>query len=211
MAAGRARPMTLVDPHISRDSLRPLVVAFRELLASAPEAQAFLRDWPRELIEQPEAVAPFPSSPRFAAPRTRGFVELETPADELDWWQTYGKADFGERFLENYGYTEWIGQRGAFMSDTIACGVLLLRPEARRSTQRRNDVRKTESRAPCSHLGTACARYRMAVRARRRTGWHRHEADYVVVPLADGDLLLEEPGGGSRTATLKPRNGSWPI
>ena len=35
------------------------------------------------------------------------------------------------------------------------------------------------------------------------TGWHRHEADYVVVPLADGDLLLEEPGGGSRTATLK--------
>ena len=34
------------------------------------------------------------------------------------------------------------------------------------------------------------------------TGWHRHEADYVVVPLADGDLLLEEPVG-SRTATLK--------
>jgi len=35
------------------------------------------------------------------------------------------------------------------------------------------------------------------------TGWHRHEADYVVVPLADGDLLLEEPGGSSRTTTLK--------
>ena len=35
------------------------------------------------------------------------------------------------------------------------------------------------------------------------TGWHRHEADYVVVPLADGDLLLEEPGGGSRTAQLR--------
>jgi beta-alanine degradation protein BauB len=35
------------------------------------------------------------------------------------------------------------------------------------------------------------------------TGWHRHEADYVVVPLADGELLLEEPGGGSRKATLK--------
>src|ERR1700722_548167 len=30
-----------------------------------------------------------------------------------------------------------------------------------------------------------------------------HEADYVVVPMLDGDLLLEEPGGGSRTATLK--------
>ena len=35
------------------------------------------------------------------------------------------------------------------------------------------------------------------------TGWHRHEADYVVVPLADGDLLLEEPGGGSRTTKLQ--------
>ena len=35
------------------------------------------------------------------------------------------------------------------------------------------------------------------------TGWHRHEADYVVVPMLDGDLMLEEPGGGSRTATLK--------
>jgi beta-alanine degradation protein BauB len=35
------------------------------------------------------------------------------------------------------------------------------------------------------------------------TGWHRHEADYVVVPMLDGDLLLEEPGGGTRTATLK--------
>jgi quercetin dioxygenase-like cupin family protein len=32
------------------------------------------------------------------------------------------------------------------------------------------------------------------------TGWHRHEVDYVVVPLLDGDLLS---GGSSRTATLK--------
>jgi hypothetical protein len=35
------------------------------------------------------------------------------------------------------------------------------------------------------------------------TGWHRHMADYVVVPLLDGYLMLEEPGGGSRTASLK--------
>jgi hypothetical protein len=50
-------------------------------------------------------------------------------AGELDWRQTYGKADFGERFLKNYGFSEWIGQRGVFMSDTIACGVLLLGPD----------------------------------------------------------------------------------
>ena len=43
--------------------------------------------------------------------------------------------------------------------------------------------------------------YRFAPGA--ETGWHRHPADYVILPLADGDLLLEEPGGGSRTARLK--------
>ena len=53
---------------------------------------------------------------------------IEALAGELDWRQTYSKADFGERFLENYGYNEWIGRRGAFMSDKIACGVLLLGP-----------------------------------------------------------------------------------
>lgn len=42
--------------------------------------------------------------------------------------------------------------------------------------------------------------YRFAPGA--ETGWHRHGADYVVVPLLDGDLLLEEPGGGTRIATL---------
>ena len=34
------------------------------------------------------------------------------------------------------------------------------------------------------------------------TGWHRHAHDYVVVPLLDGKLLLEEPGGTSRVADL---------
>ena len=35
------------------------------------------------------------------------------------------------------------------------------------------------------------------------TGWHRHAHDYVVIPLADGRLVLEEPDGGRRTAELK--------
>jgi len=34
------------------------------------------------------------------------------------------------------------------------------------------------------------------------TGWHRHEYDYVVVPLLDGKLKLLE-GGGERLAELK--------
>jgi mannose-6-phosphate isomerase-like protein (cupin superfamily) len=34
------------------------------------------------------------------------------------------------------------------------------------------------------------------------TGWHRHAHDYVVVPLGDGLLILEEPGGVVREAPL---------
>lgn len=35
------------------------------------------------------------------------------------------------------------------------------------------------------------------------TGWHRHGHDYVVVPLLDGKLLLEEPGDTRRIAELQ--------
>ena len=119
-----------------KESLRPLVVALRELLASAPEAEAFVRDWPRELIARPvgarslPVVAALRGLARLAAPRTRALVEaVEALADELDWRQTYTSSDFGSRFLDNYGYNEWVGQRGAFMSDRVACGVLLLGPD----------------------------------------------------------------------------------
>ena len=33
------------------------------------------------------------------------------------------------------------------------------------------------------------------------TGWHTHGHDYVVVPMMNGALLLEEPGG-SRTVPM---------
>ena len=35
------------------------------------------------------------------------------------------------------------------------------------------------------------------------TGWHRHGWAYVVVPVHDGTLLLEEPGGATRGAVLE--------
>jgi beta-alanine degradation protein BauB len=34
-----------------------------------------------------------------------------------------------------------------------------------------------------------------------QTGWHRHDHDYVVVPMTDGELLLET-ADGPRTAPL---------
>jgi len=119
------------------EALRPVVDAMRSLLGTAgPEAQAFLSDWPRELTARPiearslSVVGAVRGLSRYAAPRTHALVEaIAAVAGELDWRQTYSEADFGARFLENYGFSEWIGQRGAFLSDTIACGVLLLGPD----------------------------------------------------------------------------------
>ncbi|MBI1219630.1 MAG: cupin domain-containing protein [Rhodobacteraceae bacterium] len=34
------------------------------------------------------------------------------------------------------------------------------------------------------------------------TGWHRHGHDYVITAITDCPMLLEEPGGGSRTVLV---------
>ena len=35
------------------------------------------------------------------------------------------------------------------------------------------------------------------------TGWHRHEFDYVVVPLFDGALEIEDPTGARSRAEMR--------
>jgi|ETNmetMinimDraft_8_1059916.scaffolds.fasta_scaffold00005_79 hypothetical protein len=54
--------------------------------------------------------------------------KLQKYADRLYWGQTYNKQDFGENFMNNYGWTELIGTRGPIVSSEIACGFLLLGP-----------------------------------------------------------------------------------
>jgi Dimethlysulfonioproprionate lyase len=124
-------PPPLAEP------LARLVNILRELLNTAgAEAEGFIRDWPRELIARPvgarslPVVAALDGLSRFAGPGTRALVDaIAALAGELEWRQTYTVADFGQRFLDNYGWNEWIGERGAFVSDAIACGVLMLGPD----------------------------------------------------------------------------------
>ena len=40
------------------------------------------------------------------------------------------------------------------------------------------------------------------------TGWHRHEMDYVVVPMVSGQLKLQEKNGKERLADLT-QGGSY--
>jgi hypothetical protein len=65
----------------------------------------------------------------MAAAPERGLVEgLTSRANALHWGQTYTAADFGEAFVENYGWLEVFGTRGHFSNDRIAAGFLILGP-----------------------------------------------------------------------------------
>jgi mannose-6-phosphate isomerase-like protein (cupin superfamily) len=117
--------------------MRSLVDDAKALMAAAgANAEPFCLAWPQRLVARRAVSRSLPvlgaleGVERFAAPATRRIVEeIAALAPSLEWRQTYSADDFGERFLESYGWTEWIGQRGMFESDAIACGVLLLGPD----------------------------------------------------------------------------------
>ena len=96
----------------------------------------FIEKWPSQpgATRQVEA-SPLPVISRLAEISCREgdrFSEvltlLKESAGHLHWGQTYTAHDFGEAFLDNYGWTEIIGQRGPIKSTEIACGFLLLGP-----------------------------------------------------------------------------------
>jgi hypothetical protein len=53
---------------------------------------------------------------------------LRDHAGEFHWGQTYTAADFGEKFMDNYGWLEVFGTRGHFANDAVAGGYLTLGP-----------------------------------------------------------------------------------
>ena len=60
----------------------------------------------------------------------RPLVELlARHRNEWRWGQTYTSADFGQHFMDNYGWVELFGTRGHFANDQIAAGFLLLGPD----------------------------------------------------------------------------------
>lgn len=121
------------------DSGAPVLAALRRFAAGLdhPALAAFLRDWP---------AAPVPSrtlDPRglpvlrwldqalaAVAPRGREVGQaLAAASARLAWAQTYSTNDLGARFLDRYGWTELLGQRGPVASDRLAVGLLILGPE----------------------------------------------------------------------------------
>ncbi len=59
--------------------------------------------------------------------RIAGLLARHTPV--LRWSQTYTAADFGQHFVDNYGWVELFGTRGHFHNDAVAAGFLVLGPD----------------------------------------------------------------------------------
>jgi len=116
-----------------------LINAIRSFLVELDDTHlnTFLADWPpdncrvRSIVPHALPVlAWMPETVRAADKKGEVIVNmLASLAYQIAWGQTYSTEDFGVGFLEKYGWTELIGQRGPIASDRMACGFLLLGPE----------------------------------------------------------------------------------
>ncbi len=66
---------------------------------------------------------------RIAGADAKPFARfLDERCHEFRWGQTYTVADFGQKFIDNYGWLEVFGTRGHFENRKMAGGLLVLGP-----------------------------------------------------------------------------------
>jgi len=115
-----------------------LVIAVRQFLEDLKESRLkpFLSDGPSVKCMTP-SISPnslpvlsyLPAVVKAAGKKSETLVKmLVSLANSLAWDQTYSARDMSLGFLEKYGWTELVGQRGPISSDRVACGFLLLGP-----------------------------------------------------------------------------------
>jgi hypothetical protein len=114
-----------------------LLRSFRDYLAGLDDEtlRGFTSgiDWSmpaRPLQPNPLAcLAHLDRSAELAPPQARRLAGLLAERRHaFRWGQTYTPADFGRRFIDNYGWLELFGTRGHFANDAIAGGFLILGP-----------------------------------------------------------------------------------
>ncbi|MCA0278295.1 MAG: transcriptional regulator [Proteobacteria bacterium] len=116
-----------------------LLAAFRSYLqgnSANPVVASFLAeiDWSMSnRMLEPNAVACSALLDRIvslASDTTKPLTELLARyRDELRWGQTYTAADFGQHFIDRYGWVELFGTRGHFANAQLAAGFLVLGPD----------------------------------------------------------------------------------
>ena len=102
---------------------------------SASALQPFLHEWPKPSARRSPQFSSLPvlrylpSLRAGALPFSAALVDaLIGSAAHLAWRRSYSRPSVSEQFLENYGWTEFVGLIGPLASTQLACGVLLLGP-----------------------------------------------------------------------------------
>lgn len=117
------------------DSLMGALRNYLSNVATSGPAADFLAGFDWQMPSRPLApntlpcVACLERLADIADARERGLIAgLSAAANELRWGQTYTAVDFGQHFLDNYGWVELFGTRGHFENDSMAGGFLILGP-----------------------------------------------------------------------------------
>jgi hypothetical protein len=131
--------LVAVEVSDSENNIIALINAIRSFLTELDDTylKVFLADWPtanfrtRSIVPHTLPVLSWMPEAVNAAGKKGEFIVkmLASVANQITWGQTYSADDFGPGFLDKYGWTELIGQRGPFFSDRIACGFLILGPQ----------------------------------------------------------------------------------
>jgi mannose-6-phosphate isomerase-like protein (cupin superfamily) len=120
------------------DTITALAAATERFLRALrdPMLDPFLALWPAPAAT-PRATVPralpvlrwLGDAASACPPAAREVVTLLAAlSPRLAWSQTYTAADFGQDFLDRYGWVELIGTRGPLPSERLAAGFLLLGP-----------------------------------------------------------------------------------
>jgi hypothetical protein len=99
-----------------------------------PELVPFLEDWPRAHLSRsvPPCSLPvlrwLPQICVECIALTGLVADVCRAAPSMAWRQTYSRRDVDAEFLDNYGWSEILGESGPIAAGRIACGLLLLGP-----------------------------------------------------------------------------------
>lgn len=124
--------MNNIESHIDR--LNRLFLAYLRQL-NVPIVDSYLEQLPQDMALRDIEENTLPclhlidDTVITADERAHDLIEyLIEIKDKLRWGQTYTAADFGQHYVDNYGWMELFGTRGHLISPEMSGGFLLLGP-----------------------------------------------------------------------------------
>lgn len=136
--AAMAAAAYLVRPASAFADSAPLDEMAHRLLENMhlPALQPFLSEWPQPAPRRASQASSLPVLHYLpllragAPPFSEAMVDALTgKAASVAWRRSYSSPSVSAQFLDNYGWTEFVGLTGPLAGKQLACGVLLLGPD----------------------------------------------------------------------------------